>query len=92
MTSIGQYALMLRTTSEEYSADNIIVTVEWIQQVGAVYNSSSILPQAPLMFNGSSSVQLVLQYNTEYNLSVMAIIAPCGVNATGFVTLNYGES
>ena len=77
-------------TSEEYSAENVTVTMEWRQQLGAVYNSASVFPSAPLMFNGSSSVQLVLEYDTEYNISVVAV-GPCGVNTTATITLNYGE-
>ena len=77
-------------TLEEYLAENVTVTVEWIQQLGAVYNTS-VFPSASLMFNGSSSVQLVLEYNTEYNISVVAV-GPCGVNATAVITLNYGEA
>jgi hypothetical protein len=81
---------MLRTF-EEYSVHNITVTVEWIQQVGAVY-TSSVLPPAPLMFNGSSSVQLVLEYNTVYNLSVIMAVASCGVSTETFIVLHYGET
>ena len=85
------------STSEEYSADNITVTVTWIQQLGLVYNASvTVVPlQAPLMFNGSgsSSVQLVLEYNAVYNLSVTVAVAPCGANYTEtFIALNYGEA
>jgi hypothetical protein len=85
-----QYTLMLRTF-EEYSANNVTVTVVWIQQVGAVYNSS-VLPPAPLMFVGGSSLQLVLEYNTVYNLSVIMDIAPCGVSTETFIALSYGET
>ena len=77
-------------TFEKYSAEIVTVTVEWIQQLGAMYNAS-VLPPAPLMFNGTSSVQLVLEYNTEYNLGVMAV-GPCGVNTTAAISLSYGEA
>ena len=88
---LDQYTLNLRTI-EEYSADNLTVTVKWTQLVGAVYHSS-VLPLAPMMPgpNGRSSLQLALKYNTEYNLSVMAI-APCRANTTAVITLNYGEA
>ena len=84
---------MVHVHIEEYSVNNITVTVEWIQQIGAVYNSS-IFPPAPLVFIGNSSVRLVLEYNTVYNLSVVAVnVAPCvGYTETSFVTLNYGEA
>lgn len=91
-----QYGLMLYTC-EEYSANNITVTINWIQQLGLVYNASvTVVPlQEPLMFNesGSSSVQLVLEYNTVYNLSVIMAVASCDANYTEiFITLNYGEA
>ena len=84
-------------TFEEYSANNITITVKWIQQLGLVYNASvTVVPLAPLIiFNGSgsSSVQLVLEYNTVYNLSVTVAVAPCGANYTEtFIALNYGEA
>jgi hypothetical protein len=85
-----QYALMLRTF-EEYSANNVTVVVEWILQIGAVYNSS-VLPPTPLMFIGGSSVQLVLEYNTVYNLSVVMAVAPCGVSIETIIALSYGET
>ena len=55
------------------------VTVEWAQQVGATY-TVRVLPLAPIMFIGSTSRQLIISYNTEYNLSVEAT-APCRPNA-----------
>ena len=90
---LQQYPLMVHVHTEEYSVNNITVTVEWTQQIGAVYESS-VLPPAPLEFIGSSSVQLVLEYNTVYNLSVVAVnIAPCGgYTETSFIALDYGEA
>ena len=64
--------------------------MEWTQQEGAVYHFR-VLPLAPLMSNGTSSIQLALKYNTEYNLSVMAV-ALCKANTTAVITLNYGEA
>ena len=83
---------MVYVHTEEYSVNNITITVEWIQQIGAVYDSS-VLPPAPLEFTGSSSVQLVLEYNTVYNLSIEIIVAHCGgYTETSFIELNYGEA
>ena len=72
---------------EEYSADNVTVTVEWPQQVGAAY-ITRVLPPVLMMFNENTSLQLLLEYNTEYNLS-MVVVTPCG-NATISIILNYG--
>ena len=84
---------MVHVHTEQYSVNNITITVEWIQQFGAVYMYDlSVLPPAPLEFIGSSSVQLVLEYNTLYNLSVVAV-APCGgYTQTSFIALDYGKA
>ena len=84
-----QYIPTLGITSEEYKADNITVTVEWTQQVAAMY-TVSVIPLAPINFTGSTSRQLTISYNTVYNFSVEAT-APCRTNATAFIGLNYGE-
>ena len=74
---------------EEFSVNNVTVTVEWTQQVGAVYNTTVSPPVlVPVIFNGGSNLQLLLEYNTEYSLSVI-VVTPCG-NVTTFTTLNYG--
>ena len=67
------------------------MTVEWAILVGATY-TALVSPLVPIECNGStSSLQMLLQYNTEYNLSVVAV-APCGDNATAVITLHYGEA
>ena len=79
--------------SEAYHADNVTLTVKWPQQVRAVFNTR-ILPEppVPLVFIGSTSRQLTVSYNTEYNFSVEAIVtAPCRSNVTASIRLNYGE-
>ena len=78
---------------EYYDVENVTVTVEWVQQVGALLYNVRISPMDQvLVINESTlSVQLVLEYNTEYDLSVVAIL-PCGANATASITLYYGEA
>ena len=80
--------------SEEYEADNITITVamEWNQQarVCTVFNVS-VLPPAPIVLNESTSLDLVLEYNTEYNLTVEVVIS-CGSSTIGFIPLKYGEA
>ena len=91
---IDQYTPTLFNISEEYSADNITVTVEWAKLLDATYNTqvSSLVPITYYYYiNESTSLQLLLQYNIEYNLSVVAV-APCGDNATAVITLHYGEA
>ena len=67
---LDHYTPTVLVTSEEYRANNVTVTVEWDQQVGAIYYVR-VLPLVPFPGN-----QLVLQYNTQYNLSVVAS-TPC---------------
>jgi hypothetical protein len=80
----------LQVISEEYSLNNITVTVAWTQQAGAMYDVR-IVPLAPIVSIGSANrQQLTLSYNTVYNLSVVAV-TPCG-NATAFIGLHYGKA
>ena len=76
-------------TSEEFRADNIMVTVEWTQEEGVTYQII-IIPEIPITFTGESSIQLILPYNTNYNLSVEATL-PCQHQAHSHVQLFYGE-
>ena len=84
---VDQYTPILHITSEEYGANNGTVTVEWAQQLGAVY-TVRLSPLAPITLTGSTIRQLTLSYNTAYNLSVVAV-TPCG-NTTASIMLNYG--
>ena len=78
--------------SEEYEADNVTVTVEWAHQVDITSDYTvGVSPSVPIMFNGrTNNCNLVLQYNTKYNLSVMAT-GHCGDIAIALITLHYGE-
>ena len=85
--TVGLYTLKLEIISE-FGADNVTVTVGWTQQVGVVYNTS-ILPLIPLICTENTS-QLTIQYNAEYNLSVVAV-TPCRNTTVAFIRLHYGE-
>ena len=76
-------------TSEEFGADNITVTVEWTQQEGVTYHII-VVPEIPMNFTGESSIQLILQYNINYNLSVKSVL-PCQYQAHSHVQLFYSE-
>ena len=89
---IDQYTPSLHI-SEEYDVDNVTVTVEWTQQVQAgdpISYNVSVSPPVPIYYNGNTSLNLVLEYNSKYDLSVEANIQ-CESNATASITLNYGE-
>ena len=80
------------SVSEEYQADNVTVTITWApaELIDDVTFSTKVSPLVPIMSIGSTSRQLIISYNTEYNLSVVAV-ALCG-NATASKMLNYGEA
>ena len=67
-----------------------MVTVEWTLQEGVTY-TTSVSPLTSVIVTGSSSRQLTILYNTDYNLSVEAA-PPCRPNPTAVITLNYGEA
>ena len=66
--------------SEHLEANNITVNVEWSTEQGVIYI---------LNYTERHSAQLVVPYNTKYNVSVIASL--CGYNRTTFNLLNYGE-
>ena len=81
----------MQVISEDYSPDNVTVTVAWTQQAGAMYNIGIVpLAIAPIVSTGNVNSQLTVVYNNEYNLSVVAV-TPCG-NTTAFITLLYGKA
>ena len=75
----------------QYRNDGIIVQLEWIQEDGIMY-TVAVMPQAPIVFNGSASVQILLHYNTLYNVSTTAVDTVCGRNNTNVSELHYGMS
>ena len=77
-------------SDERYEADNVSVTVEWTPQEGVTY-ATSVSPLTSVTVTGSSSRQLTISYNTNYNFSVEAA-PPCRPNPTTVITLNYGEA
>ena len=79
---------MLHISSEEFQLDKVTITVEWVQQFNAIYKVKVMpAPQVPIFFK-STSCQLTILYNTEYNLSVEAF--DLCKNATSMIGLNYG--
>ena len=88
MTLTGPSTPTLSIVSENFTADNVTVTVEWTQQVGAMHNTTvTLLPPASSLFTGSNGQNLTLLYNTGYNFSVVAFTR-CE-SATASIVLNY---
>ena len=61
----------------------------WTLEEGVEYNIS-VIPSAPVMVIESVIVQLLLLYNTEYNVSLEAFAA-CQREASSIVQLFYGK-
>ena len=79
-------------TSEEYRADSIavMIIVEWTQWEGVSYNIT-IVPMVPMIYTGSTSVQLTVSYNTKYNVSLEGSTV-CQSIGSSSITLFYGKS
>ena len=73
--------------SEEFGNESITISLEL-----TVENSEiSVEPQALDLTNlGPTRIQLILSYNTLYNVSATATL--CGQNITHFIGLHYGKS
>ena len=61
----------------------------WTLKNGVSY-SVSVDPEVEVInYSGKSSAQLILSYNTNYNVSVVASL--CGKSSTTFTVINYGK-
>ena len=80
------------TINEEFGIENVMVKLQWNKEDNVTYNAT-ITPQTlgSLMFNGSTSVQISIQYNTIYKVNITATSALCGQGMTSVVPLHYGE-
>ena len=56
----------ITTHVTRYTADNILVMLDWTPEDGVSYSVTTI-SQVTVVFNASTSAQLVLFYNTHYN-------------------------
>ena len=66
----------------------VLVTLEWSQFSGETYNVITVPQPIRMSSLMSTSVQLMLLYDTEYNVTVTAML--CGnSNATNSTTLSY---
>ena len=65
-------------TSERFAAENVTVILKWIQENDIFYNVS-IAPKnlTSLKRNGSTNVELIILYNTLYNVDVTASSIVC---------------
>ena len=69
-----------------FGLKNVTVILHWTQVLIASYKII-VSPQTALMFSGNASVQLVVSYNTLYNVSVVASL--CGQTMSNNFELYY---
>ena len=91
--------LVVRSHSEQFTSDRVIIALEWILLNSQIYyqqllrnvSISAAPPLNNLMFTGNMRVQLVLSYNTLYNVSVTQHSTCQQLIRTTFLLLNYSK-
>ena len=87
--------VVLRTDNimTNFGNNSVTVTLEWSQFSGETYSVATIPEPVHMSFIMSTSVQLVLHYNTQYNLTVIATLHMCGHcrNATTNLMIYFGN-
>ena len=95
-------SLSIEYHSELFTSDEVVVILEWTYSTSGSYNrqltavqnvSVNVVPalrlNAVLVFIENTSIILMLQYNTVYNVSITQL-GICGQpNQTAFIELNY---
>ena len=61
--------------------DCVAVSLQWAEENGVLYYAD-VTPQVPMLI-GNTSIQLIVQYNTQYNVSILPSL--CGQNNTATV-------
>ena len=75
--------------SEQFENKTVVVVLEWTVENGA-FSRLNVVPQAETIQSlGPSSRQLMLSYNTSYNISAVASL--CGQYSSHSFQLHYGE-
>ena len=77
------------TVLERFGRNNISLTLVWtrVNDINESYRIS-IKPQAATILAGDARVQIIAEYNTLYNASIIASLSPCNT-ATTMVRLYY---
>ena len=68
--------------------DNFTVTLEWSQFSGETYTVATVPQPICMSFIMGTSVQVVMLYNTEYNVTVTATL--CGDSNATTISYYYG--
>jgi hypothetical protein len=72
--------------SEDFQMNFVAVTLEWVANNGVSY---VITPERAINYTGKSSARLILSYNTEYNVSVVASL--CRTSQAVHSTIYYSK-
>ena len=79
---------------EQFLAEHVSVTLEWTREIRSVVYKVNVKPSLNITFIESTTVQLVVPYNTVHNVSVTATLCGYGGGKTSrsnTYELSYGE-
>ena len=85
---VAAFQSVVRAESEQFQDENVTITLNWAQGDNEFYNAS-IIPHVPIFHIGNTAIQMMLQYNTQYSVSIIAFL--CEYNTTNVVELHYGK-
>ena len=91
--------MSVQSDPEEFSSDGVTVNLEWTLLNSQVYHQQFLQnvivnvnpPLDNIMSTGNMRVQLILSYNTLYNVSVTQNSTCQQLNQTMFLELNYSK-
>ena len=78
----------IEVESEEFQSENVTITLKWAQGDNEFYNVA-VVPHMPVQYTGSTTLELTLLYNIQYNMSIVAFL--CEYNTTDIIELLYGK-
>ena len=84
------------TTTPQFGNSNISTIIEWTPEEGVIYEAVAVPEPAALTFLTGSRIQVILFYNTQYNINITIVTILCSQNSmrvfeTIAVSLNYGK-
>ena len=69
---LQEHNVTITVQSVQLLSEHVSIILEWSRQNFFYSYNIVVEPQAELTFNGSTTVQLTLSYNTQYNVGVVA--------------------
>ena len=65
-----------------FGSDSVAVFLQWADEDGVLFYVD-VTPQVSLLVGNASSIQLIVQYNVRYNVSILPFL--CAQNGTATV-------